>query len=42
MRRKHRPRREECRKRIARRSPHNWYATRSNWPRRATCSSRIG
>ena len=40
--RKHRSRREECRKRTARRSPHNWYATRSNWPRRATCSSRIG
>ena len=42
MGRKHRSRREECRKRTARRSPHNWYATRSNWPRRATCSSRIG
>ncbi len=42
MRRKHRSRREECRKRVARQSPHNWYATRSNWPRRATCSSRIG
>jgi DNA-binding winged helix-turn-helix (wHTH) protein len=42
MRWKHRPRREECRKRIARRSPHDWYATRSNWPRRAICSSRIG
>ena len=42
MRRKHRSRREECGKRTTRRSPHNWYATRSNWPRRATCSSRIG
>ena len=42
MRRKRRSRREECRKRIARRSPDNWYAARTNWPRRATCSSRIG
>jgi DNA-binding winged helix-turn-helix (wHTH) protein len=42
MRRKHRSRREEWRKCTARRAPHNWYATRSNWPRPATCSSRIG
>ena len=42
MRREHRSRREECRKRTARRSPHNRHAARSSWPRRATCSSRIG
>jgi len=39
---KHRSRREACRKRAARGSPQNWCAGRSNWPRRATCSSRIG
>ena len=41
MRRKHQSRREACRKRTARRSPHRCTAG-SNWPRRATCSSRIG
>ncbi len=42
MRREHRSRREECRERTARRSPHNRHAAPSSWPRRATCSSRIG
>jgi DNA-binding winged helix-turn-helix (wHTH) protein len=42
MRRKHRSRRESCRKRTAWQSTHNWCAAGSNWPRRATCSSRIG
>ena len=41
MRRKHQSRREACRKRTARRSPHRCTAG-SNWPRRATCSSRSG
>lgn len=41
MRCKHRSRREACRKRIARGSPQSWCARRSNWPRRATCASRI-
>jgi DNA-binding winged helix-turn-helix (wHTH) protein len=42
MRCRHRSRREACRKRTARVSPQNWCAARSNWPRRATCSPRIG
>jgi DNA-binding winged helix-turn-helix (wHTH) protein len=42
MRRKHRLRREMCRKQTFRRSLRNRCAARSNWPRRATCSSRIG
>jgi DNA-binding winged helix-turn-helix (wHTH) protein len=42
MRRGHRSQREVCRKRTPRRSPHHWCATRSNWPRLSTCSSRIG
>lgn len=42
MRRKHRPRREVCRKQTFRRSLRNRCAARPNWPRRATCSSRIG
>jgi DNA-binding winged helix-turn-helix (wHTH) protein len=42
MRRKDRSRRDAYRKRTARRSLHNWYAAGSNWPKRATCSSRVG
>ncbi|MGA7259947.1 MAG: winged helix-turn-helix domain-containing protein, partial [Stellaceae bacterium] len=42
MERKPRLRRKACRKRTARRSPQDWRAARSNWPRHATCSSRIG
>ena len=42
MRRNHRSRREACRKQTFRRSPRNWCVARSNWPRRATCSPRIG
>ena len=42
MEQKCRSRREACRKRTARRSPLNRRAARSNWPRHATCSSRIG
>jgi len=42
MRRKHRSRREACRKQTVRRSPRNWCAAQSNWPRHATCSLRIG
>src|SRR5260370_26787446 len=42
MRRKHRLRREMCRKQTFRRSLRNRCAARSNWPRRAACSSRIG
>ena len=42
MRCKHRSRREVYRKRSARGSPQNWSAGRSNWPRCATCASRIG
>jgi DNA-binding winged helix-turn-helix (wHTH) protein len=42
MRRKYRSRREVCRKRTVRRSPQNWCAAGSNWPRRATRSSRVG
>jgi DNA-binding winged helix-turn-helix (wHTH) protein len=37
----HRSRRATCRRRTVRRSPHNWWTAGSNWPRRATCSSRI-
>ena len=42
MRRKHRSRREVCRKRTAPQSARNWCAAGSNWPSRATCSLRIG
>ncbi len=42
MRRGHRSRREACRKRTARRSLRDWRAVGSKWPRRPTCSSRIG
>ena len=42
MRRRHRSRREACRKQTARRSLHNWCAAGSNWPSRATCSLRNG
>jgi DNA-binding winged helix-turn-helix (wHTH) protein len=42
MRRNPRSRRQACRKQTFRRSPRNWCAARSNWPRRATCSPRIG
>ena len=42
MRRKHWSRREVRRNQTSRRSPRNWCAGRSNWPRRATCSLRIG
>ena len=42
MRRKHRSRREACRKRTARRLPRNWCIAGPNWPRHATCSARIG
>jgi DNA-binding winged helix-turn-helix (wHTH) protein len=42
MPRHQRLRRETCRKRTVRRSLRNWCAAGSNWPRRATCSSRIG
>ena len=41
MRRKHRARREVCRSQTFRRPPRDRCAGRSNWPRRATCSSRI-
>jgi hypothetical protein len=39
---KHRSCREVCRKRTARRSPQNCRASRSIWPRHATCKSRVG
>src|SRR5437868_4874924 len=42
VRREHQSRREVCRKRAFRRSRRTWRAARSNWPRRATCSSRNG
>jgi DNA-binding winged helix-turn-helix (wHTH) protein len=42
MQRKHRSRRAACRKRTAPWSPQNWWAARSNWPKHAACSSRIG
>jgi DNA-binding winged helix-turn-helix (wHTH) protein len=42
MRRGHRSRRDVCRKRTFRRSQRTRRAARSNWPRRATCSPRIG
>jgi len=42
MRRGHQSRRDVCRKRSFRRSQRTWRAARSNWPRRATCSSRNG
>jgi DNA-binding winged helix-turn-helix (wHTH) protein len=42
MRRGHQSRRDVCRKRTFRRSQRTWRAARSNWPRRATCSSRNG
>jgi DNA-binding winged helix-turn-helix (wHTH) protein len=42
MRRGHQSRRDVCRKRTLRRSQRTWRAARSNWPRRATCSSRNG
>jgi DNA-binding winged helix-turn-helix (wHTH) protein len=41
MRRKRRLRRETCRKQTFRRSLGKRCAARPNWPRRATCSSRI-
>ena len=42
MPRTHRSRRATCRKRTVRRSPRDWWAAGSDWPRRATCSYRIG
>jgi DNA-binding winged helix-turn-helix (wHTH) protein len=42
MRRGRQSRRDVCRKRTFRRSQRTWQAARSNWPRRATCSSRNG
>jgi DNA-binding winged helix-turn-helix (wHTH) protein len=42
VRRGHQSRRDVCRKRTFRRSQRTWRAARSNWPRRATCSSRNG
>lgn len=41
MPRNHRSRRATYRKRTVRRAPHNRCAAGLNWPRRATCSSRI-
>jgi DNA-binding winged helix-turn-helix (wHTH) protein len=42
VRRKLRSRRVACRERSARRSSCDWCASRSSWPRHATCRSRIG
>jgi DNA-binding winged helix-turn-helix (wHTH) protein len=42
MERKRRLRRKLCRQWTARRLSQDWCAARSNWPRHATCSSRIG
>ena len=42
MRCKRRSRREAWRRRAAQPSPKKWSAAESNWPKRATCSSRIG
>src|SRR5436305_7035350 len=42
MRRKQRSRREARRKQTFRQSPRRWCAARSNWPRRASFSSRTG
>ena len=39
---KRNPRREAWGRRAAQRSPKDWSAAESNWPRLATCSSRIG